>query len=77
MEKSYRTKKIISHAAIANEPYKYDYYVVFDVPDSTPVWIASDMVDSNISVETYWKNPTDVKDILWEESSTHGPKEKI
>lgn len=55
VEKSYPIKKIISHAAIENEPYKFDYYVLFDIPDTTPVWISSDMFDSRIPIERYWK----------------------
>jgi hypothetical protein len=45
MEKSYPIKKIITHAEIDNE-----------IPNSTPVWISSDLFESNISVERYWKN---------------------
>jgi lipoate-protein ligase A len=56
MEKSYPIKKIITHAAIENKPGKYDYYVMFDITDSTTVWISSDMFHKNISVELYWRN---------------------
>jgi hypothetical protein len=56
MEKSYPIKKILAHAAIENDPYKYDYYVQFDIPDTTPVWISSEMFDSLIPIERYWKN---------------------
>jgi hypothetical protein len=37
MEKSYPIKRILSHAAIRDQQYKYDYDVPFDIPDSTPV----------------------------------------
>jgi hypothetical protein len=55
MEKSYAIKQILAHAAIHDQPDKYDYYVQFAIPDSTPVWIAAEMFDSKIPIEQYWK----------------------
>jgi hypothetical protein len=52
MEKSYlikrRTRRLVTN-------WKYDYYVQFDIPDTTPVWIAAEMFDSPIRIEKYWK----------------------
>jgi hypothetical protein len=55
MEKSYTIKRILGHAAITDQPDKFDYYVQFAIPDSTPVWISAEMFDSTIPIEQYWK----------------------
>jgi hypothetical protein len=55
MEKSYAIKRILAHAAITGQPDKYDYYVQFAIPDSTPVWISAEMFDSTMPIEQYWK----------------------
>jgi hypothetical protein len=55
MEKSYAIKRILAHAAITDQPDKFDYYVQFAIPDSTPVWISAEMFDSTIPIEQYWK----------------------
>jgi hypothetical protein len=56
IEKSYPIKKILSHLPIKYRPYDFDYYVQFDIPDTTPVWIAAELFDSPIPVEKYWKS---------------------
>jgi hypothetical protein len=56
IQKSYPVKKILSHLPIKDRPYDFDYYVQFDIPDSSPVWITSEMFDSPIPIERYWKS---------------------
>jgi hypothetical protein len=51
MEKSYAIKRILAHAAITDQPDKFDYFVQFAIPDSTPVWISAEMFDSTIPIE--------------------------
>jgi hypothetical protein len=56
MEKSYPIRKILAHAPVPDRPYEYDYYVQFDIPDTSPVWLAAELFDSTIPIEKYWKS---------------------